>query len=287
MIIKKLTVKSAGFPEVLRNIPAPPRQLYVSDGSLAGLLERPRVAIVGTRKITPYGKQVTWQLAKELAERGVVIISGLALGVDALAHEAALEAGGQAIAVLPCPLTKIVPASNQYLARWIVERGGVLVSEYGPNDNTYKQNFIARNRLVSGLADALLITEASEKSGSLYTANFAVEQGKDIFVVPGNITAPGSAGAINLLKQGQAAPVTSYEDILQGLGLEDPIRSRKVRGDNPKEQAVLDAMRQGITAGERLLERSGLDVSEFNRTLTMLQLGGKIRPLGANHWAVT
>lgn len=287
MIIKKLTVTSAGFPEVLRHIPSPPQQLFVSGAPLSDLLVRPRVAIVGTRKITPYGKQVTWQLAKELAERGIVIVSGLALGVDALAHAASLEAGGQVIAVLPGPLEHIVPAANRPLARRILEQGGALASEYGPGEPTYKQNFVARNRLVSGLADALLITEASEKSGSLHTARFALEQGKDVLAVPGNITVPSSVGTNNLFKRGYAAPVTSYQDVLQALGMED-IRpgSSKICGDNPQEQMLLDLLYDGIADGADLLERSRLEVSLFNQTLTMLEIGGKVRPLGANQWSL-
>jgi DNA processing protein len=286
MIIKKLTLNAADFPGVLRQIPSPPRQIYTTGAPLEELLERPRIAIVGTRKITPYGKQVTWQLAKELAERGVVIVSGLALGVDTLAHQAALRAGGQAIAVLPSPLERLVPAANRALARCILEQGGALVSEYGADDTTYKQNFIARNRLVCGLADALLITEAAEKSGSLHTARFALEQGKDVLAVPGNITASCSVGTNNLLKQG-AAFVTSYADVLHIVGLADhAAKVGKVQGRNAHEQAVLDLLLGGVSDGAQLLEQSKLATREFNQVLTMLELSGKIRPLGANHWAL-
>lgn len=251
------------------------------------LLKKPRVAIVGTRKISPYGRQVTQRLASELASRGVVIISGLALGVDAAAHHAALEAGGQAIAVLPGPLEKIVPATNQPLARQILDQGGALVTEYGLGDTTYKQNFVARNRLVSGLADALLITEAAEKSGSLHTARFALEQGKEVLAVPGNITVPGCVGTNNLLKRGHAAAATSYQDVLHVLGIaETQSEAPRIRGRNDHEQTLLDLLYEGISDGSQLLEQSKLTVSQFNRSLTMLEISAKIRPLGGNHWAI-
>ncbi len=285
MIIKKLTLTMPDFPEVLQHIPSPPKQIYVTGVPLDELIRRPRVAIVGTRKITPYGRQVTERLAKELAERGVVVVSGLALGVDAAAHHAALKAGGRAIAVLPSPIENIVPAANRSLARRILDQGGALVSEYGAAETTYKQNFIARNRLVAGLSDVLLITEASEKSGSLHTARFALEQGKDVLVVPGNITVPSSVGANNLLKQG-ATPVTSFLDVLHILGLEAIQAPALAKGSNASEQTVLDLLLDGINDGAQLLERSNLPASRFAQALTMLEIAGKIRPLGANQWSI-
>jgi DNA processing protein len=287
MNIKKLTLESVEFPEVLRHIPSPPEQLYHTGVPLSELLKRPCVAIVGTRRISAYGQQVTRELARDLAEQGVVIISGLAFGVDALAHRAALEAGGLAIAVLPGPVDKIAPANNYRLAEEILANGGALVSEYASGMPPLRQYFIARNRLVSGLADAVLITEAGEKSGSLYTANFALQQGKDVLVVPGNIYSPGSVGTHNLLKQGSAAPVTSYKDVLNCLSLvPHKTVAREVRGRNANEQAILDLLLQGINDGEKLLEGSKLSVSKFNQALTMLEIGSKVRPLGGNQWAI-
>jgi DNA processing protein len=285
MNIKKLTV--SGLPEVLRHIPGPPRHLYVTGSALPGLLAKPRVAIVGSRKMTAYGRHVTDRLATDLARRGIVIVSGLAYGVDARAHQSALDAGGLAIAVLPGPLDNIVPAANQPLARRILEQSGALVSEYAPGEPPYKQNFVARNRLVSGLADALLITEAGEKSGSLHTARFALEQGRDVLAVPGDITSPASIGTNNLLKWGHAAAVTSYRDVLHVLGLEDTAVDQTATGPtNEQEQCLLELLRQGVRDGARLLELSRLSVSEFSQALTMLEIGGLIRPLGADQWSL-
>lgn len=286
MIIKKLTITSPDFPEVLRQMAKPLQQIYVAGAPLEKLLKRPGVAIVGSRKITPYGKQVTVQLAKELAGQGIVIVSGLALGVDAMAHRAALDVGGLAIAVLPSPIEKIVPAMNRSLAREILDRGGGLISEYAAGEAPYKQNFIARNRLVSGLANAILITEAAEKSGSLHTARFALEQGKEVMAVPGNIISVTSVGTNNLIKSG-ATPVTSYLDVLHVLGLVDhQATAQAVYGRNANEQMVLDLLLQGTNDGQLLLERSSLSASEFNQVLAMLEIGGKIRPLGANQWSL-
>ncbi|HEX5744320.1 MAG TPA: DNA-processing protein DprA, partial [Candidatus Saccharimonadales bacterium] len=227
MIIKKLTLKTPGYPERLRQIPSPPKQLYHAGAPLGDLLKRPAVAIVGTRKISPYGQQATMEFARDLARQGLVIISGLALGLDALAHKVALENGGLCIAVLPCPLEKIVPVTNRRLAEDILAGGGVLVSEYPAGEWPKPQNFIARNRLMSGLSDVVLIPEAGGKSGALYTANFAVEQGKHVLVVPGDIYAPGSQGVNKLLKQGQAGAATQASDVLSVLGL----RQHNIRPD--------------------------------------------------------
>ncbi len=283
--VKKLTLKSTEFPEILRQIPSPPKELYVL-GDLAPLLERPRVAMVGSRKVTPYGRQVTQQLARDLANAGVVIISGLALGVDAIAHQAALEAGGLCIAVLPTSVEDIAPRSNVQLAKNILAHGGVLISEYPADLPPQRLNFIARNRLVSGLSDGVLITEAALKSGTLHTANFALNQGKTVMAVPGNITSFGSQGTNSLIKAG-ALPITEVSDVLSTLHIDTPGMQKQLPlGTNREEQLILDLIMDGISDGAILLARSGLSPSEFNQTLTMLEITGKIRPLGAGHWGI-
>jgi DNA processing protein len=287
MKINTLTLEAATVPDSLTRIASPPRRLFHRGAPLEELLKRPSVAVVGTRNVSPYGRRVTQELARELAGQGIVIISGLALGVDALAHQAALEANGLTIAVLPGPVDKVYPATNAGLAEQIVGQGGALLSEYDKTESqAFKAHFIARNRLIAGLAQVLLITEAAEKSGSLHTARFALEQGKDVLAVPGNITSPGSAGTNNLIKSG-ATPVTSYLDVLHILGLEaHQTAAREVRGRNAYEQRVLDLLLRGVSDGQGLLRQSQLTVSEFNQVLTMLEIGGKIRPLGSNHWAI-
>jgi DNA processing protein len=220
--------------------------------------------------VSAYGKQVTAQLARELAERGVVIISGLALGVDGIAHQACLEAGGTTVAVLANGLGKIYPATHTHLGRRILEQGGTIMSEYPEGTPGFKDHFIARNRIVAGLAQALLITEAAEKSGTLHTAKFALEQGRDVLAVPGNITSPGSAGTNNLIKTG-ATPVTSVDDVLYALNLRNTVlETIAIRGDNAEEQAILDLLQEGTTEGVELLSRSRLQAPAFNQALTML-----------------
>ncbi|HPR09029.1 DNA-processing protein DprA [Candidatus Saccharibacteria bacterium] len=286
MKVKNLSINNSAYPSVLRTISAPPKNLYYLGAEPANWLQRPRVAVVGSRNISVYGRQVTLQLVRQLAERGITIVSGLALGVDAAAHSAALAAGsGTHIAVLAHGLDKIHPASNTQLARDLLKSGGVLLSEYPEGVPSLKQHFIARNRLVAGLADVLLIVEAGEKSGTLHTARFALEQGRDVLAVPGNITSPTSTGCNNLIKSG-ATPVTCVEDILHALKLDSLTTTKQVhRGDTPEEQIILDNLYQGVSDGYVLLSTTGLTADLFAQTLTTLELSGKIRPLGSNHWA--
>lgn len=286
MNVNKLTPISPDFPEVLKHIPQPPKVLYGKGGVLSDLLSRPCIAIAGSRKVTAYGKAVTTKLAGELARAGVVIVSGLAIGVDALAHRAAIEAGGLTIAVLPGSLDRVYPGSHQQLAQLIIERGGALVTEYPSGSRTYPGNFIARNRIASGLSKAVLITEAAEKSGTLHTARFALEQGKDVLAVPGNITSPTSVGTNNLIKTG-AIPVTSVEDIFHVLGIKAKAPSLTPHGATPQEQTIITLLLHGENDGEILHARSNLDISQFNQALTMLEITGKVRSLGANKWALS
>lgn len=287
MNIKKLTLKSPDYPQILRQYKGKPKVLYQLGKPLGELLKRPTVAIVGSRQLSPYGRQITEDLASKLAGQGIVIISGLAYGADAAAHTAAIHAGGLAIAVLPSPLDNIVPVNNRYLAELILEQGGALISEYGPGEPPFKQNFIARNRIMSGLADAVVITEAGEKSGALHTARFAFEQDKPVLAVPGEVGKPGWIGSNNLIKSNRAALAASYVDVLDALNLpQHGPKATGVRGRNANEQKLLDLMLEGVSEGEILLERSGLDVPLFSQTLTMLEISGKVKPLGANHWAI-
>lgn len=244
------------------------------------------VAIVGTRKPTSYGKEVTHQLSYELAKRGVVIVSGLALGVDGIAHRAALEAGGTTIAVLANGLPQIYPATHRGLANDIVAGNGAVISEYPPGTEPRGYQFLERNRIVSGLSDAVVITEAASRSGTLNTAAHALEQGKEVFVVPGNITSPLSKGCNALLKQG-ARPVTCVEDILEVIApqLLTPQTTLPL-GNSPAESSILKLLQAGVRDGDELQRQTDLSASEFNQTLTMLELTGAIRGLGGNQWTL-
>lgn len=280
--------KAVDLPEVLQKIPDPPRRLFALDAAhnLTECLQTPMVAIVGSRKITPYGRAVTEQLAAELARAGVTVVSGLALGVDSVAHRAALEVGGRSVAVLAGGLGSIYPAANQQLARRILEQGGAIISEYPDDMPSLPHQFVARNRIVSGLSRAVVITEAAHKSGSLHTAAFALDQGREVLAVPGNISSPASAGTNHLIKTG-ATPIAGAQDILNAIGIRQKRQKIIPRGSSPNEQIILDLIASGEQEGEILLIQSGLETVVFNQTLTMLEITGKIRSLGGNQWALS
>lgn len=284
MKINKLSPQSHNYLKLLDGIANTPDSLY-----LIGEMPSKRctsVAIVGSRKPSAYGKEVTYQLAYELAKRGVVIISGLALGVDGIAHRAALDAGGTTLAVLANGLHKIYPSNHQQLADEIVRKGGAIISEYEPGTPAMGFRFLERNRIVSGLADAIIITEAAARSGTMSTAAHALGQGKEIFVVPGNITSPLSAGCNALLKQG-ASPVTSPDDILESIAPEllQP-QAMLPLGSTAAETAIITLLQSGVRDGEELQQKSNMPAHELATALTMLEINGTIRSLGANQWTI-
>lgn len=282
MKILELHLSSPDYPDYLRHIASPPKQLYYL-GDVLPLLKRPRLAVIGSRKVTPYGKSITTSLTRAAAEQGIVIISGLALGVDGLAHQAALDAHGKTIAVLANGLNQIYPATHRQLAKNILKQGGAIISEYPIGTESYKVNFIARNRIVSGISDGVLITEAAAKSGTLHTAHFALEQGKTVMAVPGNITSALSEGTNTLIKSG-AIPVTCADDILYALGVTPHTTPAEQLAANDEEAIILGLLQQGISEVSELMHASKLCAPLFNQTLTMLEITGKIRPLGNAHW---
>lgn len=284
MKINTFSPDKSEYAQVLTTIAKPPKTLdYI------GKLPETRlasVAIVGTRRPSPYGKEVTHRLAYDLASRGIVIVSGLALGVDAIAHKAALEAGGTTVAVLGNGLPKIQPSSNRGLADEIVKQGGAIISEYAKNEDARPHYFLERNRLVAGLVDAIIITEAATRSGTLNTAAHALDQGKEIFVVPGNITSPLSAGCNALLKQG-ARVVTDYRDVLDVISPEAmTMQTALPLGQTILETDIITLISKGTRDGEELLALTKAEPTELATTLTMLELSGTIRALGANQWTL-
>lgn len=283
--INNLAPDKQVYTQIVTHIAKSPKRLW-----FIGELPKTRltsVAIVGTRRPTPYGREVAYQLSYELARRGIIIISGLALGIDGIAHQAALDAGGTTIAVLPTSLKTIYPREHEKLARQIVSAGGALVTEYEVGLHTQRWNFIERNRIVSGLSDGVLIVEAAARSGTLATANFALDQGKPVMAVPGNSTSALSVGCNNLIKMG-ATMITEVADVLHELNLElVPGKAQATPPANsPEEKAILQLIAQGTRDGEELQRQSALDPSVFSQTLTMLEIEQKIRPLGANQWSI-
>ena len=249
---------------------------------------RPTIAIVGSRKPTSYGRAVSAQLVNELARHDVIIVSGLAIGHDSLAHQACLDAGGTTVAVIGNGLDNIYPRRNQQLAERIIQQGGAIISEYEPGTPVYPSHFLERNRLISALADVVVVIEAGERSGTLNTASHALAQGKEVMAVPGNINAPLSVGCNRLITQG-AAPVLSAQDILDVLQLDyNSISSDKpgdqptIRFDSTEAQTIYSLIVDGETDGDRLLALSGLDQSSYAMAITMLELNGYIKALGGN-----
>ena len=288
MEINRIRPDEHNFTQRLASIANPPKSLcFMGKLPTSGA---PVVAIVGSRKPSAYGREVTEQLAGDLATAGCIIVSGLALGIDGIAQKAALEAGGTVIGVIPNELPDISPQTNYKLAMSTIKNGGAIISEWKKGDGKVvnRWSFLERNRLVSGLADAVIITEAAERSGTLNTATHALSQGRDVFAVPGNITSPLSAGCNALLKQG-AYPATEAKDILQIIApeqLKKPGQSQLPLGSSPEETIIISLIASGVRSGDQLQQQSGLSASNFSTALTMLEINGVIKPLGANNWTL-
>lgn len=284
MKINKISPDENDFTKILTSVNPKPQALYYI-GTLPNK-RQPTITIVGTRKPTKYGQEVTHRLAYELARRRVTIVSGLALGIDGIAHRAALEAGGTTLAVLANGLSQITPRTHRQLGIDILAAGGAILSEYEPEVAPAKFRFLERNRLVSGLSDGVLITEAAARSGTLSTAARALEQGKDVFVVPGNITSPLSAGCNQLIRSG-AIPVTRVEDILEVIMPHEIENQVKLSlGDNEAQATLIELLQSGIRDGDEIQQRSGLEASVFSTELTMLEINGIVRALGSNQWTL-
>ena len=235
------------------------------------------MAIIGSRKPTAYGKDVTYKLAYDLAKSGVVIVSGLAYGIDAEAHTAALEAGGKTIAVMANGLHRIYPVSHAGLAERIVKQGGALISEQEPGVEAHKYHFLARNRIVSGLADAVIVTEATDRSGTFSTVAHALTQNKEVFAVPGPITSLLSAGPNRLLQEGAHVALCA-QDILDIIAPNlAPVQSVIPLGDTPLEAKIIELVQSGVNDRDAVIALSGASSSETLQAITMLELNGTVK----------
>ena len=254
-IINRINQKDSAYPRLLKEIPNPPQQLY-----LLGALPKdppaggPKVAIVGTRKATGEGKKLAKEIAKKLAEKGIVIVSGLAMGIDTAAHEGAVLAGGKTIAVLANGLDSIYPSQNENLAKKILESDGALISEYPPETPSFPNQFLERNRIISGLSVATIIIEAPERSGSLATANWAAQQGREVFVFPGPTNHPNFRGSHKLIRDG-ARLVASVEDILEDLQLEIP--NLKIQIPNKSQNAKSKIINENQLLIHKVIQDAG------------------------------
>lgn len=284
MKINNISPQDNKFTQIIGTIAIVPKRLYF----IGKLPEKrlPTVAIVGSRKPTAYGREVTYQLAYDLAKKGIIIVSGMALGVDGIAHRATLDAGGITLAVVANGVDIIYPATHKSLAKDIIGSDGAIISEYEPGTEARDFQFLDRNRIVSGLSDAVIVTEAAARSGTLSTVMHALEQGREVFVVPGNITSPLSAGCNNLIKQG-AHPITSATDVLEIIApdLLQPQASLAL-GSTPLESKIIELLQSGIRDGDELQSLSEVPASEFSNAITMMEISGTIRALGGNQWTL-
>jgi DNA processing protein len=261
------------FPARLRAIFDPPPALFVRGSGEPTLLGRRAVAVVGARSCSAYGAQVARMLGRELAAAGLVVLSGLARGVDGEAHRGALEAGGPTVAVLGCGIDRDYPASNAQLSRRI-EETGLVVSEYEPGVEPAPWRFPARNRIIAGLSEAVVVVEARERSGALITADFALDEGREVFAVPGEISSALSAGTNALLKLG-ATPLTSTSDVLVALGIDPPARGGAA-AVSEAAATVLALVRDGPAGADELAARSVLAAGAVSIALTELELAGLV-----------
>jgi DNA processing protein len=278
-----LTWNTEGYPRRLKEIDQPPPVLYIR-GSLIPEDEW-TVAIVGTRRVTAYGRQVADEVATTLAQNGVTIVSGMARGVDSIAHQAAIQAGGRTIAVLGNGVDLVYPPENRNLAAQIMDHGA-LISDYALGTKPDGVNFPPRNRIISGLSMAVIIVEAGETSGALITATFAAEQGRDVFAVPGNINAPQSKGANRLIRDG-AQPLLSPQDVLEALNLTMVTEHRAVRvalPSDPVEAHLFKILSQEPKHVDEIRTQANMPIETVSATLAMMELKGMVRQVGGMNY---
>jgi DNA processing protein len=284
--IKKISIEDENYPKRLKEIKDPPKILYYL-GEIKS--EEDCFAIVGARKCTNYGKEITYRIASDLAELGLTIVSGFAPGIDTMAHRAAIEVGKRTIAVLGTGIDEksIYPKSNLKLIDKILENGGVIISEFEPGTHGTKYTFPQRNRIISGLSLGVLVVEARIQSGALITANYAKEQGRKIFAVPGSIFSQASKGCHFLIKNG-AKLVENAEDILEELGIrKKEVGKKEIKGKTPEENLILEVLKEGALDIEKIIEKTKLPPAKIASIISILEIEGKIKNLGGNIYAIS
>jgi DNA processing protein len=269
--IRRLRRRDPEYPRLLAAIHDPPAALFVRGAGSETILGGSAVAVVGARACSAYGRSVARSLARELAAAGLVVVSGMARGIDGEAHRGALEAG-VTVAVLGCGVDRDYPAAHAELARRICEQG-LIVSEYEPGVEPAPWRFPARNRIIAGLCEATIVVEARERSGALITADFALEEGRDVFAVPGEITSNLSAGTNALIRLG-ATPVTSAGDVLELFGLAHAEPATESLG--VVARALLERLRDGALTADELLRASGVEPAAASAALVELELGRRV-----------
>lgn len=278
-----LTIDDPEYPAHLKEIPDAPVFLYWR-GDLS-ILDQPCLALVGTREMSDYGQRVTEQFVPEIVRAGFVTVSGLALGIDAAVARETMAAGGKTVAVLGHGLGKIYPSENARLAQEIVENGGLYLSEFPLDVIPGKYTFPARNRIIAGLSLGTVVLEAPKGSGALITADLALDYGREVFVVPGQIFDPNYAGSHRMLSKGHAKLVGSAADVLTELGVVVPETSAAPYDPrNATEAALLKVLTSLPQTADDLMERSGLPAAQVASTLTMMELSGAVKQAGHGQW---
>ena len=281
--IKILTWEDEMYPQRLKEIDQPPPVLYIRGDYLPDDLFA--VAIVGTRRVTAYGRQITEELAAYLAANGITVISGLARGVDAIAHQTALKAGGRTIGVLGSGVDKIYPPEHRGLAEKMMAQGAI-VSDYAPGTPPDASNFPPRNRIISGLSLAVVVIEAGETSGALITAEFAAEQGREIFAVPGSILAPQSKGTNKLIQNG-ALPLLSVNDLMQALDLTRMNKQKAARKMIPSDETearLMTVLSEEPVHVDEIRNQTELPIEKVSATLALMELKGMVRQVGGMNY---
>lgn len=279
--IRYISIKNEEYPELLKQIFDPPIGLYIKGFFPDDNIDK--VSIVGARKCSSYGSSVAYKLAKDLAKANVVVVSGMATGIDGMAHKGILDGGGQTIAVLGTGVDICYPLEHKELMERIIQNGCV-ISEYPPGTMGYPQNFAKRNRIISGLSAMTIVVEAGKRSGTFITADQALENGREVFVVPGNITSALSEGTNDLIKQG-CPIITEYEDVLYALGIAYTEKEKQVfkksMSDNmaKEEEDVYDCISQEAIDVETISRTLKRSIQEVQYSLTLLEVMGKIRKL--------
>ena len=271
--IRRLRRRDSGYPPLLAAIHDPPPAIHLRGEAVDETLSRPAVAIVGARSCSAYGRSVARSLGRELAAAGLVVVSGMARGIDGEAHRGALEAGGVTVAVLGCGIDRDYPAAHAELARRICDSGGLVVSEYEPRVEPAPWRFPARNRIIAGLSEATVVVEARERSGALITADFALEEGRDVFAVPGEITSALSVGTNALLRLG-AAPATCAADVLELFELAPAAPELAKLGS--AAEALLGRLGDGALTADELVRASGVEPSAASAALMELELARRV-----------
>lgn len=268
----RIDMDSVEYPARLRDIPDPPKQLYCTGNT--DLLSERSIGVVGARKNTVYGKNVALMIGRRLAESGLAVTSGLALGIDGYSHEGALEADGRVIGVLGSGIDHMTPQRNRSLMMRGLDNGGLVVSEYPPEEEGFKGNFPARNRIISGLSEVLVVVEAGLDSGSLITAKHASEQGRTVYAVPGNINSQTSIGC-NLLIRDGAVPLIIIDDLIRDIGA-TPAKTAAVSRDlDSDEQKIFEVVREmsGATM-EEIIRGTGFSPGLANSLVTVMEIKG-------------